>query len=423
MVGSQQRMNVFSSLRVIDFTGELGPYAGRLFAGLGADVVHLEPLRGDPLRERGPFYRNLPGRERSLPFLYYNAGKRSLALDLEKERGAEIFLRLCRGADLLIESAAPAYLDGLAIGYDALHRLNPRLVHTSITPFGHSGPYRNYKGTDLTCSALGGFLFLAGVEEDKPVRACDNQAYRMAEAYAAVGSAVALLHARQTGIGQFVDVSCIEAVATALENAPQYFDLEGKIRRGRGREAGTGTIHPCRDGFVVLVAIMGRNRAMWEAFVQWMKATGVEEWEVFRDERWIEPAYRSSGEGYDTFCRIFERYTSQHGKLHLYETGQSFRVAVTPVSNGKDLLENPQLNYRGFWQTLRHENLDVRHESSGGEVTCPGAPVRFGRLSWKIDRPAPTFGQHTAGILQEIGYRDREVAALAREGVVCPGEG
>jgi benzylsuccinate CoA-transferase BbsE subunit/naphthyl-2-methylsuccinate CoA transferase subunit len=408
---TQGNAGSLSDVRVLDFTGELGPYASKLYVGLGADVIHLEPIAGDPLRDVGPFYKNIPGKDRSLQFLYYNAGKKGMALDLAKEKGREIFLKLCQTADMLIESLVPGYLDKLGLSYEVLSKTNPRLVQTSITPFGHFGPYRDYPACDLTCSALGGFLFLAGVDNDKPVRACDNQSYRMAESYAAVGSSIALYHANETGEGQFVEVSCLEAAGMALENAAQYYDLEGSNRRGRGREAGTATIHPCKDGFIALVAIMGKNKVMWDPFVEWMKDEGVEEWEVFNNDKWIDPAYRSSQQGYETFCRVFERYSMKHEKLYLYESGQDHRVAVSPVSNGKDLLENVQLKYYDFWKTLYHENL-------GGEVTYPGAPYEFGTLKWHLGGPAPVFGQHTGQILKELGYSEKDIEAMGKEGIV-----
>lgn len=403
-----------SDLKILDFTGELGPYAAKLYAGLGADVIHIEPITGDPLRDIGPFYKGIRGRENSLQFLYYNAGKRGMALELKKEEGKEIFLKLCETADLLLESFAPGYLDDLGLSYDRLSAVNPKLVQTSITPFGFTGPYSGYPGSDLTCSALGGFMFLAGVENDKPVRAPDNQAYRMAESNAAVGSSIALLFAKRTGIGQFVDVSCIESVGTALENSAQFWDLEGVNRRSAvGKIAGGGTV-PCKDGYIVVVAIMGANKVMWEPFVQWMKDEGVEEWEVFDDDKWVDPGYRATKEGYETFSRIFKAYTMKHDKAYLYEKGQSHRVAVTPVSNGKDLLDNPQLKYHDFWKTLRHENLD-------NEIVYPGAPYEFGELKWHLGDPAPTFGRHTAEILKELGYAEDTINALVKEGTVYVG--
>ncbi len=400
-----------SNLRIIDFTGELGPYASKLYTGLGADVIHIEPITGDPLRDVGPFYKNQAGKESSLQFVYYNSGKRGIALDLNKKNGRELFVELCKDADLLFESFPPGYLESLGLSYDVLSAVNPKLVQTSITPFGSFGPYSSYPGSDLTCSALGGFLYLAGIDNEKPVRACDNQSYRMAEVYAAVGSSIAALFAQRTGVGQFVDVSCMEAVGMALETAAQCWDLEGVLRRGRGREAGTATIHPCKDGFVALVAIMGRNKVMWDPFVEWMKDEGVEEWEIFDNANWINASYRESKEGYDLFCRIFERFSMKHTKQYLYDAGQAHRVAISPVSNGKDLLENPQLNYHEFWKPLYHEPV-------GGEVLCPGPPYDFGSLKWSLGDFAPIFGQHTAEVLVECGYSRDEINALDREGVI-----
>lgn len=401
----------FARLRVIDLTGECGPYAAKLFANLGADVVHIEPPEGDPLRRVGPFFGNRPGPDRSLQYLYYNGGKRSLAVDLEREEGRQILHRLCAHADLFVESCAPGYLDGIGLSYDSLSHDNLRLVQTSITLFGHQGPLAGAPGCDLTCSALSGFLYLAGVDNDKPVRAPDNQTYRMAEAYAAVGSAIALFHARRTGQGQRVDVPCIEAGAMALENAAQFWDLEGKIRRGRGREAGTGTIHRCADGYVVLVAIMGKNKVMWGPFVDWMAKEGVEEWQVFDDPKWIDPAYRSSAEGYSTFCRIFGRYTAKHPKSYLYQIGQHYKVAVTPVSNGKDLLENTQLRHRNYWHSAANDGAE-------GVVTYPGAPYEFGELRWQLGGNAPRIGQHSAEVLGELGYTAADIAAFKEAGTI-----
>lgn len=401
----------FSRLRVLDFTGELGPYTGKMYAGLGANVIHVEPMTGNPLRRIGPFYKKTPGPDASLPYLYFNSGKRGVALNLEQEAGRKLFHELCAQANLLIESCVPGYLDRLGLSHEVLVRDNPKLVHTAITPFGHSGAMSTLPASDLTCAALSGFLYLAGAGNDKPARTPDNQMYRMAEAYAADASAIALFHAQRTGCGQLVDVACIEAGAMALENAAQCWDLEGVIRRGRGQEAGTGTLHLCTDGYLVVVAIIGKDKVMWNRFVQWMKGEGVGDWEVFDDDKWLEPAYRSSAEGYRTFCRIFEKYASQHGKLYLYETGQKYNVAVTPVSDGRDLLDNPQLHYRKFWQQVRNDAL-------GGDVVYPGAPYEFGELRWRFGRNAPRLGEHTAEILGELGYSPTDIGDLVKSGAV-----
>ncbi len=402
-----------SSIKILDFTGELGPYASKLFGDIGADVIHLEPMAGDGLRNVGPFYQNTPGRERSLQFHYYNTGKRGMVLDLETEKGKEVFLKLCNTCDVLIESCAPGYLDGLGLSYEALSQKNDRLVQTAITPFGHSGPYKDYLGSDMTCAAIGGFLYLAGVDGDKPVRAPDNQSYRMAESYAATGTAIALYNAMITGVGQFVDVSVLESVCTALENAAQYYDLQGVIRRGRGTEAGIG-IYPCEDGYVCIVAIMGQNRYLWDRFVGWLKNEGVEEAELLEDERWTDPTYRATEEANEIFSRVFTRFSLNHSKLYLYESGQKNMACISPVSKGKDLLENPQLNSRNFWKKIHVEELN-------GDLVLPGEPYDLEKIMWRVDNAGPTFGQHTSEILNEIGYSSDEIDRLAKEGIVHVG--
>ncbi len=401
----------YLGLKIVEFTGELGPYTTKLFADLGADVIQLEPIGGNPLRRVGPFYRNEESMESSLQHLYYNAGKRSLVLDLEQSEGRALLKRLCTEADLMVESFAPGYLESLGLSYGELSGLNPQLVQASVTPYGQFGPLSGKEGSDITCAAIGGFLHLAGVGDDKPVRTPDNQAYRMAEAYAAVGSAIALYHARRTGQGQLVDVAAVEAVGMALENSAQYWDLEKIIRRGRGKEAGSCTVHPCKDGYIVIVAILGKNKSMWEPFLNWMQGEQVEEADLFEDERWIDPAYRVSSEAYENFCRVFERYTREHNKEYLYEIGQHYKVSVTPVSNGKDLLENPQLKYRNYWQERDNAVL-------GGKVVYPGAPYEFGEMKWEVGGNAPCYGEHTREVLVQLGYSDAQIEELNKAGVV-----
>ena len=156
---------------------------------------------------------------------------------------------------------------------------------------------------------------------------------------------------------------------------------------------------------------MGKNKIMWDMFAKWMKNENVEEWEVFEDPKWIDPSYRESEEGYATFCRIFQRFTIKYDKAVLYEKGQAHRVALTPLNNGKDLLENPQLKYRKFWQTIEHENL-------GGEITYPGAPYEFGEMEWRFGLPAPKFGEHTVQVLEELNYSKDDIEAFSKEGII-----
>lgn len=404
-------MGTLSDVRVIDFAGEIGSYTGKLYAELGADVIHIEPPEGDPTRFEWPFYKDKRDRENSLKYLYQNTSKRDLILDIKKEEGKEIFLKLITTADVLIESFPPGYLDQLGLGYERLKKENPRLVHVAITPFGQEGPYRDYPASDLTLMALGGFLYMAGVGDDKPARAYGEQAYMQGMMYAAVGTMAALYDAEETGEGQFIDVSIQACVATALEFAAQQWDLEKTIRRAAAAVwAGTG-VYRCKDGYVYTMFTMGDNVYLWDPLPKWLKDEGEEEGAaILGTEEWRKLKYKTTDEAKKIFREIFGRFAAKHEKLYLYEESQRRKCICYPVSNPKDVFENPQLNYRKFFIPLYHEQL-------GGEVYYPGQICYTEKMSYEI-KPAPVFGQHTKEILEELGYAGEQVEALKERGVV-----
>ena len=400
-----------ADVRVLELAGEVGSYAGKLFADLGADVIHIESPEGDPTRMSPPFYKDVPSTEGSLHYQHFNTSKRGMVLDITTREGKEIFLALIKTADILIENERPGSLDQLGLGYSRLSAVNPKLTHVAITPFGQDGPYKDYPQSDLVCLAMGGFLYLAGKDDQKPSRVYGDQAYMMGALYAAMGGIIALYHAEATGQGQFVDVSIQESVSTALENAVQYYDLEGIIRRSLiGAEAGYGT-YPCRDGYVFVMAAMGRNRYLWDPFIDWLVEEKVEGAEILRDDDWIDPTYRRREDSVQTFKRIVEPFLLTNDKLFLYEESQRRKCCVFPVSSPKDVYENPQLNYRQFFKTLYSEAL-------GGEIHHPGAPYDMKGIKWELNSPAPVFGQHTREILQQLGYAPAQIESLGKEGVV-----
>ena len=399
-----------SGIRVLEFAGEIGSYTGKLFANLGAEVIQIEPIEGSPVRRAGPFYKDIPDKEGSLQFIYQNTGKKGIVLDIEKEQGREIFLNLVKTADLLLESFQPGYLNKLGLGYDLLSALNPRLVYTSVTGYGQNGPYRDYPWSDITILAMGGLLYLAAQGDDLPARVPDNQAFTMGAMYAATGSMMALIEAEDSGRGQYLDVSLQECVATALENALQFYDLEGSIRRGIGHyEAGTG-IYPCQDGYVYLIAALGGNVNLWTAFVDWLREEKVEGAEILADDEWKTPKFRRTAEAKQRFTEIFVPFSMKHNKLYLFENGQNRRVTIHPVNNPKDICEDPHIKYRKFM-------VDYFSESLGGHISMPGAPYRLSRTPWNLGAEPPKFGQHTAEILLEIGYDAKQIKDFNQGGV------
>src|SRR5713101_3971107 len=211
--------------RILDLTGPLGFLTGKIFGDLGADVVKIEPPSGDPSRRLPPFLENGNGSPQSLYWLAHNANKRGITLNLQSERGRDLFLRLALGADFIIESFPPGVLEQLGLEYETLQQQNPGLILVSITPFGQEGPFRNFTASDLEIMALSGAMSLAGEKDGEPMRGSVAQAPMWVGAEAVMGALTALAYRSMTGNGQHVDVSAQVAVLAALAHAPAFWDL------------------------------------------------------------------------------------------------------------------------------------------------------------------------------------------------------
>src|ERR1700730_15586851 len=213
---------------VLDLSGLAGQYCGKQFADLGADVVLVEPVGGSSVRREGPFLDDRAHAEFRLQCAYVNCGTRGIAVDLDGPEGQQITRQLARDADLIIESENPGLMKRRRLGFASLVASNPKLVMTSVTPFGQTGPYANYAAGDIVALALGGLLYLGGYPDTSPIAAYGNQAYLAAAQFASVASMMALLAADEGAetTGRHVDVSIQECVTMGLETAIQYYDLE-----------------------------------------------------------------------------------------------------------------------------------------------------------------------------------------------------
>ena len=202
-----------SGYRALDLADERGCFCGKILGDFGVDVIKIERPGGDLARNIGPFYHNIPHPEKSLYWFAFNTSKRGITLDIETSTGGEIFLRLVKGAYFVIESYRPRHMQGLGLGYEVLSQINPRIIMTSITPFGQTGPYRDYQATDLILMALSGLMFTTGDPDRPPLRISVPQAYLHGGVNAAVGTLIAHYYRELTGEGQLVDVS--------IEQSPQ----------------------------------------------------------------------------------------------------------------------------------------------------------------------------------------------------------
>lgn len=401
-----------SGLRVLDLSGPLGNYCGKLFAELGADVVLVEPPEGTALRHEPPFADDRPGPERSLAFLYNNTSKRSLRLDLEHAEGRQVLRDLAVGADLLIETESPGRMASLGLGHADLSGANPALVTTSITPFGQTGPYAQHAASDLVCLALGGLLYLGGYVDGPPVQAGQQQAYAAGNLFGAVAAMLAVTAAETTGHGQHVDVSVQESVVMGLENAAQFQDLEGQVRRrtgGRQWRAGAG-VFSCADGHVYLLAGgIGGNR-FWPNLVSWLESEAVPRADVLRGDQWGEREFVEAEENRDLFASVFGPFAERRTKTELYRDAQKWRVPLCPVAEPSDILRSAQLRHRGYFVSV--EGPD------GRPAVMPGAPYSLSATPWRSAGRAPRLGEHSVEVLHELGYSAGRVAELRRTGVV-----
>lgn len=406
--------SALEGLRVLDLSGAAGNYTGKLFADMGADVILVEPVQGTDLRREPPFIDGRPGVERSLNFAYQNTSKRGIALDLDTTSGQRLLRDLAASSDLLIETAAPGWMDARSIGYTALSSINPRLVFASITPFGQTGPYALMQATDLVALAMGGLLWMGGYQGVAPTQAHGDQAYKAAAMYGAVAAMLGVHEAELTGEGQHVDISIQESVTLALENAAQTYDLEGVIRKrplGDQRFAGYG-LFPCQDGYVFLGSRGIGNSPAWSRSLQWFKDEGMEGVDRLFGPEWSDLTYLKSDRARDDFAELFLPWASTRSKVWLYDEGQKRGIPLAPVSTPADLLSNPQLRSRGHFVPFNHALLDKPAE-------MPGAPYVLSETPWQISRPAPTLGQHTQEVLAELGIEADEFARLYSAGVIA----
>lgn len=380
-----------SHLHVVEVGyGFAAAYTAKLFGDLGADVVKVESAGGDVTRTMGPFPGGRPDRETSGLFLYLNANKRGIVLDLDAASDRAKLDRLLGRADLLVHDLAPSVLAARGLAPEAVLRGRPRLVATSITPFGLSGPHRDYKAYDLNLWNAGGIAFLngggPGTDDLPPLRAFGQQAMFQAGLNAAIASLGAIFARQATRAGQHVEVSAQECLVTILELTYPFWPYNQLVASRLGNKP----IQPldffeCKDGWVFLCAV---EEHQWKAFVEIM---GNPDWaglDIFADRL-------QRAANWDALKPMIAEWMAAQTAPELYASLQRRRVPIAPVSTMGDLLASKHLNARGFFVSLSHPRA--------GGLRMPGAPYVFSRTPWQLRRPAPLLGQHTEDVLAEIG--------------------
>jgi crotonobetainyl-CoA:carnitine CoA-transferase CaiB-like acyl-CoA transferase len=387
-------------LRVLEIgDGVSAAYATKLLADLGADVVKIEPPgRGDVTRTRGPFPGGVPHPEKSGLFLYLNANKRGMTLDLTAPRGREALGRLAERADLLVHDVHPTEMTARGLDWERLAAGNPRLVMTSIAPFGLTGPHAGWRAPDVIAWSAGGIAALNGEPSRPdlpPLKAFGDQAGFQAGLNAAIGSLGALFARLATGRGEHVEVSTQECLAAILELTFEFWPYCGLV----ASRLGAKPIQPlcfmeCRDGWIFICCV---EEHQWQRFVEIM---GNPEWaqmDIFANRI-------ARGANFDALRIFLEEWCREQSVDALYEAAQERRVPFAPVSTMGSLLASPHLKARGFFATLEHP--------AAGPVTVPGAPYRLSATPWTLRTPAPCLGQHTAEVLAEAGLDAGHLAGV-----------
>jgi crotonobetainyl-CoA:carnitine CoA-transferase CaiB-like acyl-CoA transferase len=390
-----------AGLRVLDLSWVIaGPYCTKLLADYGADVIKIERPGGDPARRTPPFYHDLPDPEGSLLFLYLNTNKRSVVLNLGCDAGRTLFLDLARDADVVVENFSPGVMDRLGIGWEVLSEINPRLILTSISNFGQTGPYRDLPASELVEYAMSGLMTISGRQDREPLKHGLSQGQYSAGVNAAYITA-ALTYSQAMGAhGQWIDLSIQEALASELVlNEPNYA-WQGVIQ-GRRPPSGDGlnNIMPSKDGHVVLQ--MGGS-TKWSDVVDLLQVPELQE------ERFTTPQGRArNAQALDELIGIGLAARTKH---ELFDEAARCRILFGIAQDPADLVNCPQLNARGYWVNVDHPTT--------GPLLYPGEPVKMSATPWQQRSPAPLLGQHTNEVLAEIGVSAAERERLRRDGVV-----
>jgi crotonobetainyl-CoA:carnitine CoA-transferase CaiB-like acyl-CoA transferase len=368
-------------------------------ANLGADVILIEPPGGDPMRGEGPFKNDQSHPEQSLSFAAYHTNKRGIVLDIENNEDRRTFRNLARHADVLIEDKAPGFLECRGLGYPILRSTNPSIVLTSITGFGQSGPYRDFKAPSIVAFAMGGLMNLCGHPGRAPLMGPCDVAYHLGSVHAAFGTLVALFNRRLAGVGQHIEVSLQDVlVADPFLRMITRHSVTGEIpeRTGHSQSTTVAETYQCRDGYV---RIFVNQPDHWRRFVEWLG----------RPPELLDPKLENVQNRYplrQMIDRLVEARTLNYEMKQFFEEFQSLRLAAAPINSPGGFLADEQTQHRGYVTTIDHPHF--------GPHEFPGDPYKFSKSPWRIERGAPPLGEYQLEIGRDLAQPSQWLAECAR---------
>lgn len=380
---------ILDDLTVLDLSqGIPGAYCTKLLAALGARVIKVEPPEGDPTRRAGPFYHDNPDPEASALFLYLNTSKESITLSPETAAGAALLKRLADGADVLVESYPPGTMEMWGLGNSELKTGNTKLIHASITPFGQTGPYKDWKANELVLESLGALLYPMGLREREPLKLGGNPSL-YASGISAFSAIMIALHGRDlTGEGQYIDLSLQESTLVTQIHSTIYSQMGNYDHPRRASQ-----LSRAKDGWMNV----GVQDASWKEFCDLIGRP-----ELVNDTRFFDmPARREHAEDLN---EVLNQWLGDQNKVETYHKLQALRSIAGYVANTAELLESDQLNARSFFQPVDHPVT--------GPIAYPGAAFRIADEPWRQDR-APLLGEHNLKVYcEELGVPREDLVRL-----------
>jgi crotonobetainyl-CoA:carnitine CoA-transferase CaiB-like acyl-CoA transferase len=388
-------------MRAVDVTTSIaGPYCAEILGALGADVVKIErPDTGDDGRAWGPPFWS----GESAMFLAVNAGKRSLAVSLADERGREAVLRLTDNADVFLQSLRPGLAERLGLGADELRRRNPSLVYCSIGAYGHVGPLSNEPGYDALMQAAGGLISMTGEPGRSGVRVGSSLIDMGTGMWAALGIAAALLERERTGAGSVVDTSLYETALGYIGYHLVGFLADGTVPTRQGTVfpmVAPYQVFPTRDGELM---VAGGNDRLFALLCEVLELT-----ELVSDERFRTNPDRVRNR--EELVAVVSERLRERTTADWHERLTAAGVPAAPVADVADVATSEQTQALGLLQHVEHPTIP--------ELRLPALPLSFDRERATHASPPPLVGEHTAEILEEVGYSAEEIAALAADGVI-----
>jgi crotonobetainyl-CoA:carnitine CoA-transferase CaiB-like acyl-CoA transferase len=399
--------NCLGHLKVLELCNLVaGPYCTKLLADLGAEVIKIEPPGiGDEARRRGPFLKDESHPEKSGLYLYLNTNKLGVTLDVRTKTGRSILEELVEQTDILVEDNPPSVMLELGLTYERLKEVNPGMVMTSITPFGQTGPYCDYKAQALNCFHAGGEGFMLPYEsqypEREPVVGGGLEPDCACGLHAALATLAAEYMMKLTGVGQHIDISKQDVLMTLVGLDITHYTQSGQIRNRHYRHSLCTAPVKCEDGYIMITPWPD---PVWKKFALFV---GNKEWA--EDERYTVMVNR--WQHTDELSQQIDEWVQQFQKEDLFNKLQKNGIAAAPVNTAEDIVKSHQMKVRDFFKEVDHP--------CSGRLKYPDAPYKLSASPSRLERSAPLLGQHNSQIYGDrLGYDKHDLVRMAEVGII-----